>query len=128
MNQCYSERLNTIDVLYSNWIINFTKTYKYFGTVADHHLNFKENFGKSCKIAKSRLWLLERMRCYFTSKVTRLVYTTMIISLITSSFTLKSPYNNNWKLKYNLLDRIARKIRKFNVPSIESVQIVNLSS
>ena len=61
------------------------------------------------------------MRCYLTSKAGRLVYIMMIIPLLTSSCTLKSPYNNIQPLKYNLLDRRARKITKLNVPSIENL-------
>ena len=61
------------------------------------------------------------MRCCLTSKAARLVYITMIIPLLTSSCTLKSPYNNTQKLKYNSLDRWARKIIKLNVPSIENL-------
>ena len=61
------------------------------------------------------------MRCCLTSKAARLVYITMIIPLLTSSCTLKSPYNNTQKLKYNSLDRRARKIIKLNVPSIENL-------
>ena len=45
----------------------------------------------------------------------------MIIPLLTSSCTLKSPYNNTQKLKYNLLDRRAQKIIKLNVPSIKNL-------
>ena len=45
----------------------------------------------------------------------------MIIPLLTSSCTLKSPYNNTQKLKYNWLGRRARKIIKLNVPSIENL-------
>ena len=45
----------------------------------------------------------------------------MIIPLLTSGCTLKSPYNNTQKLKYNLLDRRARKIIKLNVPSIKNL-------
>ena len=56
-----------------------------------------------------------------TMKAARLVYITMIIPLLTSSCTLKSPYNNTQKLKYNSLDRRARKIIKLNVPSIENL-------
>ena len=110
-----------IDVLYNNQIINFTETYKYLGNTVDHHLSFSENFEKSYKKASSRLRLLERMRCYLSSKAARLVYITMIIPLLTSSCTLKSPYNNTQKLKYNSLDRRARKIIKLNVPSIENL-------
>ena len=40
---------------------------------------------------------------------------------LTSSCTLKSPYNNTQKLKYDSLDRRARKIIKLNVPSIENL-------
>ena len=40
---------------------------------------------------KQRIRLLERMRRYLTSKAVRLVYNTMIIPLLTSSCTLKSP-------------------------------------
>ena len=61
------------------------------------------------------------MRCCLTSKAARLVYITMIIPLLTSSCTLKSPCNNTQKLKYNSLDRGARKIIKLNVPSIENL-------
>ena len=61
------------------------------------------------------------MRCYLTSKAARLVYITMIIQLLTSGCTLKSPYNNTQKLKYNSLDRRARKFIKLNVPSIENL-------
>ena len=61
------------------------------------------------------------MRCCLTSKAARLVYITMIIPLLTSSCTLKSPYNNTQKLKYNSLDRRARKIIKLNVLSIENL-------
>ena len=45
----------------------------------------------------------------------------MIIPLLTPSSTLKSPYNNTQKLKYNLLDRRARKTIKLNVLSIENL-------
>ena len=45
----------------------------------------------------------------------------MIMPLLTSSFTLKSPYSNTQKLKYNSLDRRGRKIIKLNVPSIENL-------
>ena len=45
----------------------------------------------------------------------------MIIPLLTSSCTLKSPYNNTQKLKYNSLDRRAREIIKLSVPSIENL-------
>ena len=99
-----AKRLKTageIDVLYNNQRINFTETYKYLGNIVDHHLNFSENFEKSFKKASSRLRLLERMRCYLTSKAARLVYITMIISLLTSSCTLKPPCNNTQMLKYN---------------------------
>ena len=58
------------------------------------------------------------MRCYLASKAARLVYITMTIPLLTSSYTLKLPYNNT--LKYNSLDRRARKIIKLNVPLIEN--------
>ena len=61
------------------------------------------------------------MRCYLTSKTAQLVYITMIILLLTSSCTLKPPYNNTEKLKYNSLDRRARKIIKLNVLSIENL-------
>ena len=61
------------------------------------------------------------MRCYLTSKAARLVYIAMIIPLLTSSWTLKSPYNNTQKLKYNSLDKRAWKILKLNVPSIENL-------
>ena len=84
-------------------------------------MNFSEKFEKSYKKASSRLRLLERMRCYLTSKATRLVYITMIMPLLTSSCTLKSPYNNKQKLKYNSLDRRAQKIIKLNVLSIENL-------
>ena len=106
-----------IDVLYNNQRINFTNTYKYLGNIVVHPLNFSENFEKSYKKASSRLRLLERMRCYLTSKAARLVYITMIIPLLTSSCTLKSPYNNTQKLKYNSLDKRAQKIIKLNVRS-----------
>ena len=119
-----TKRLKTageIDVLYNNQRINFTETYKYLGNIVDDHLNLTENFEKSYKKASSRLRLLERMTCYLTLKAARLVYITMIIPLLTSSCTLKSPYNNTQKLKYNSLDRRARKIIKLNVPSIENL-------
>ena len=45
----------------------------------------------------------------------------MIIPLLTSSCTLKSPYNNTQKLKHNSLDRGVRKIIKLNIPSIENL-------
>ena len=45
----------------------------------------------------------------------------MIIPLLTSSCTLKSPYSNTQKLKYNSLDRRAREIIKLNVPSMENL-------
>ena len=61
------------------------------------------------------------MRCYLTSKAAQLVYFKMIIPLLTSSCTLKSPYNNTQKLKYNSLDRRARKIIKLNIPSIKNL-------
>ena len=61
------------------------------------------------------------MRCYLISKAPRIVYITMIIPLLTSSCTLKSPYNNTQNLKYNSLDRRARKIIKLNVLSIENL-------
>ena len=107
--------------MYNNQGINFTEAYKYLGNIVDHHLNFSENFEKSYKKASSRLRLLERMRCYLTSKAARLVYITMIIPLLTSSCTLKSPYNNTQKLKYNSFDRRAQKITKLNVLSIENL-------
>ena len=81
-----AKRLKTageIDVLYNNQRINFTETYKYLGNIVDHHLNFSENFEKSYKKANSRLSLLERMRCYLTSKAARLVYIMIIIPLLT---------------------------------------------
>ena len=81
-----AKRLKTageIDVLYNNQRINFTETYKYLGNIVDHHLNFSENFEKSFKKASSRLRLLERMRCYLTSKAARLVYIMIIIPLLT---------------------------------------------
>ena len=81
-----AKRLKTageIDVLYNNQRINFTETYKYLGNIVDHHLNFSENFEKSYKKANSRLSLLERMRCYLTSKAARLVYVMIIIPLLT---------------------------------------------
>ena len=71
-----TKRLKTageIDVLYNNQRINFAETYKYLGNIVDHHLNFSENLEKSYKKASSRLRLLERMRCYLTSKAARLV-------------------------------------------------------
>ena len=83
------------------------------GNIIDHHLNFRDNFEKSYKKASSRLLLLGRMRCYLTSKAAPLVYTMMILSLFTSSCSLKSPYNNTQKLEYNSLDRRAGKIIKF---------------
>ena len=119
-----TKRLKTageIDVLYNNQRINFTETYKYLGNIVDDHLNLTENFEKSYKKASSRLRLLESMRCYLTLKAARLVYVTMIIPLLTSSCTLKPPYNNTQKLKYNLLDRRAQKIIKLNVPSIKNL-------
>ena len=61
------------------------------------------------------------MRCYLTSKAARSVYITMVVSLLTSSCTLKSRCNNTQKLKYNSLDRRARKIIKLNAPSIENL-------
>ena len=61
------------------------------------------------------------MRCYLTSKAARLINITMVIPLLTSSYTLKSPYSNPQKFKYNSLDRRARKIIKLNVPSIENL-------
>ena len=79
-----TKRLKTageIHFLYNNQRINFTEIYKYLVNIVDHHLNFSENFEnseKSYKKASSRLRLLERMRCYFTSKAARLVYITMI--------------------------------------------------
>ena len=45
----------------------------------------------------------------------------MIIPVLTSSCTLKSPRNNTRKLKYNSLDRRARKIMKLKVRSIENL-------
>ena len=66
-----------IDVLYNIQRINFTETYKYLGNTVDHYLNFSENL--SIQKASSRLQLLERMRCYLTSKAAQLVYITMII-------------------------------------------------
>ena len=45
----------------------------------------------------------------------------MIIPLLTSSCTLKLPYNNTKKLKYSLLDRTAQKIIKLNISSIENL-------
>ena len=110
-----------IDVLYNNQRIKFAKTYKYLGNIVDHHLNFSENFEKSYKKGSSRLLLLEQMRCCVTSKATWLVYITMIIPVLTSSCTLKSPHNNTRKLKYNSLDRRARIIMKLKVRSIENL-------
>ena len=109
-----------IDVWYNNQRINFTESYNYLGNIVDHHLNFSENFEKSYKKARSRLRLLERTRCYLTSKAARLVYITMIISLLTSRCTLKSPYSNTQWLKYNSLDRRTGKIMKLNVRSIKT--------
>ena len=57
-----TKRLKTaseIDVVYNNQKINFKETYKYFGNIVDHHLNFSENVEKSYKEASSRLRLLE---------------------------------------------------------------------
>ena len=51
------------------------------------------------------------MRYYLTSKAApRLVYITIIIPLLTSSCTVKSPYNDTQKSKYNSLDRRAQKL------------------
>ena len=61
------------------------------------------------------------MRCYLTSKGARLVCIAMIIPLLTWSCTLKPPYNDTQKLKYNSSDRRARKVIKLNVPSIENL-------
>ena len=62
------------------------------------------------------------MRCYLTLKAAAwLVYIAMIIPLLTSSCTLKLPYNNTKKLKYSLLDRTAQKIIKLNISSIENL-------
>ena len=75
-----TKRLKTageIDVLYNIQRINFTETYKYLGNTVDHYLNFSENL--SIQKASSRLQLLERMKCYLTSKAAQLVYITMII-------------------------------------------------
>ena len=61
------------------------------------------------------------MRYYLTSKAARLVHIMIIIPLLTSSCTLKSPYNNTKKLKYNSLDRRVREITKLNIPLIENL-------
>ena len=61
------------------------------------------------------------MRYYLTSKAARLVYIMIIIPLLTSSCTLKSPYNNTKKLKYNSLDRRVQEITKLNIPLIENL-------
>ena len=45
----------------------------------------------------------------------------MIIPLLTSRCTLKLPYKNTQKLKYNSLYRRAQKIIRLNVPSIENL-------
>ena len=117
-----------IEVLYNNQRIDFTETYNYLGNIVDHHLNFRKKLKKSFKKASSILPLLERMGCYLTSKAVQLVFITMIIPLLTSCFTLKSPYNNTQNSKFNSLDRTSQKILKLNVPSIETWQAVNLSS
>ena len=83
-----------IDVLHNNQRIDFTETYNCLGNIVDHDLNFSEKLKKSFKKASNILRLLERMRCYLTSKSVQLVYITMIIPLLTSCFTLKSPSNN----------------------------------
>ena len=88
-----------IDVLYNNQGISFTETYKDRGNIVDHHLSFSENFESTYKKASSTLRLLERLRYYLTSKAVQLVYITMIIPLLTSSCTLKSPYNNSSKVE-----------------------------
>ena len=59
------------------------------------------------------------MRCYLTSKAAQLVYIMMVITPLTSC-TLKSPYTNTQKLKYNSLDRRAPKIIKLNFPLIKN--------
>ena len=128
-----TKRLKTagkIVVLYNNQRINVSETYEYLRNIVAHHLNFSENFEKSYKKTSSRLPLLERMRCYLTSKAALLVYITMIIQLLTLSCTLRSPCINTQKLKYHSLDKRATKTIKLKVPSIvylangERVQIV----
>ena len=45
----------------------------------------------------------------------------MIIPLLSSSCTLKLPYNKSQRLKYHSLDSRARKIMTSHVPSIENL-------
>lgn len=119
-----SKRLHAaggIQVCYNQQKINFTTTYKYLGTIMDSQLNLNENFEKSYKKASSRLRLLERMRCYLTTKAAHLVYIMMIVPTITLSCTLKI-YNETQRAKLKSLDARAKKIinMKTVIPTIEN--------
>lgn len=111
----------TIKVFYNHQEINYTRTYKYLGTILDKQLNLNENFEESYKKASSRLHLLERMRRYHTKKAAYLVYITMIVPTITLSCTLKT-CNETQKVKLNSLDGRAKKIVNMNeaIPTIEN--------
>ena len=74
-------------------------------------------------IQKSKQWItiagMNEMLSHIKSSTVSLHYDDY--KTIDIDCTLKSPYNNTQKLKYNSLDRRARKFIKLNVPSIEDL-------
>ena len=73
------------EITFSGKQINFLTKYKYLGVIIDDTMTLNDNFNRTYKAASTRLQLLGKMKSFTTVKARYVIYTSVIIPLLTYS-------------------------------------------
>jgi len=107
-----------LNVSYRGQVINCDNEYKYLGNKVDSNLNFNNNFQCVYKKASGRLILLHKLRPYLTVDAAYLIYTMMIVPILTYQGPVKLTYNVTHQQQLKSLESRASRITGKQVPVI----------
>ena len=126
-SQNLSKYPTELNLLYRHSKINFTKRYKYLGTIVDPTLALNDNFNNNYKKASSRLRLLSNLRLNLTNDAAKQVYENMILPLLLFNSTVKLNHTMTQKKKLDSLHNRALTVigHQNKVPTINNLLLIH---
>ena len=76
-----SKSIDTVLSLNNN-ILDRVCSYEYLGFILDYHLTYNKHISELCKVVSHKLYMLAKIRRYFTTEACIHVFKTMILSLL----------------------------------------------
>ena len=119
-----AKRLNGVkksfEVEYRSEIINNVTEYKYLGNMVDDALTLTKDFDKKYRKASGRVQLLQRLRPHLTKPAALMIYTSMILPLLTYCGVVNLNTNETQQAKYRSIER--RSARIIGVDKVISIR------